>query len=135
MELRSTLKTTKTDSSGGFVFTEVEPGKHSLTALSDGKVIGYLSFTLQKDNQTDVVLLEDGTYTVSVAEDSAGVELHLELDEEKGTLAPTNVITVSKPSSPQTGDDTSLSWWWLILVLSVVCIVVIEILRRKKTVK
>ena len=132
LELRSTLKTTKTDSSGNFVFTDVEPGKHSLTALKDEKVIGYLSFTLQKDNKTDVVLLEDGTYTVSVAENSAGVELHLVLNEEKGTLAPTEAATVQKPSTPQTGDDTNLSWWWLLLIVSATCIVVLETYRRKK---
>ena len=132
LELRSTLKTTKTDKNGNFVFADVEPGKHSLTALKDEKVIGYLSFTLQKDNKTDVVLLEDGTYTVSVAENGAGVELHLVLNEEKGTLAPTEVVTVQKPSTPQTGDNTNLSWWWLLLLVSAACIVVLETYRRKK---
>ena len=135
LELRSTLKTTKTDKNGNFVFTDVEPGQHSLTALRGGKVIGYLSFELKKDNKTDVVLLEDGTYTVSVAENGAGVELHLVLNEEKGTLAPTEIGTIEKadPNSPQTGDNTSLSWWWLLLILCATCIVVLEIYRRKKT--
>lgn len=134
LELRSTLKTTKTDSSGNFVFTDVEPGKHSLTALRNGKIIGYLSFELKKDSKTDVVLLDDGTYTVSVAENGAGVELHLVLNEEKGTLAPTEIGTVEKadPNAPQTGDNTNLSWWWLLAVLSATCIVVLETYRRKK---
>ena len=135
LELRSTLKTTKTDSSGNFVFTDVEPGKHSLTALSDGKVIGYLSFELKKDNKADVALLEDGTYTVSIDQNGAGVELHLVLNEEAGTLAPTEAVTVQKPSTPQTGDNTNLSWWWLLLILSATCIVALETYRRKKTVK
>ena len=133
LELRSTLKTTKTDKNGKFVFTDVALGKHSLTALRDGKVIGYLSFELKKDSKTDVVLLEDGTYTVSVAENGAGVELHLVLNEEKGTLAPTDVNTVQKAkvSSSQTGDNRNLLWW-LLLVLCVTCIVVLETYRRKK---
>ena len=135
LELRSTLKTTKTDKNGNFVFADVEPGEHSLTALSDGKVIGYLSFELKKDNKADVVLLEDGTYTVSVDKNGAGVELHLVLNEEKGTLAPTEAATVQKPSTPQTGDNTNLSWWWLLALLSATCIVVLETYRRKKTVK
>ena len=137
LELRSTLKTTKTDKNGNFVFTDVAPGEHSLTALNDDKVIGYLSFTLQKDNKTDVVLLEDGTYTVSVAENGAGVELHLVLNEEKGTLAPIDVKNVQKgsPDAPQTGDNTNLFWWWLLAVLSATCIVVLETYRRKKKVK
>ena len=134
LELRSTLKTTKTDKNGNFVFTDVEPGKHSLTALRDGKVIGYLSFELKKDNKADVVLLEDGTYTVSVAENGAGVELHLVLNEEKGTLAPTEIGTIEKAdqNSPQTGDNTNLTWWWLLMILSATCIVVLETYRRKK---
>ena len=132
LELRSTLKTTKTDSSGNFVFTDVEPGEHSLTALDDGKVIGYLSFELEKDNKADVSLLEDGTYTVSIDQNGAGVELHLVLNEEIGTLAPTEVVTVQKPSTPQTGDNTNLTWWWLLLILSATCIVVLETYRRKK---
>ena len=132
LELRSTLKTTKTDKNGNFVFTDIEPGEHSLTALDDGKVIGYLSFELKKDNKADVALLEDGTYTVSIDQNGAGVELHLVLNEEKGTLAPTEAVTVQKPSTPQTGDNTNLSWWWLLAVLSATCIVVLETLSRKK---
>ncbi len=135
LELRSTLKTAKTDSSGNFVFTDVEPGQHSLTALRGGKVIGYLSFTLQKDSKTDVVLLEDGSYTVSVDKNGAGVELHLVLSEEKGTLSPTSAKTVQTPATPHTGDDTALFWWWFLLILSATCIVVLETYRRKKTVK
>ena len=132
LELRSTLKTTKTDKNGNFVFADVEPGEHSLTALDDGKVIGYLSFELKKDNKADVALLEDGTYTVSIDQNGAGVELHLVLNEEAGTLAPTEAATVQKPSTPQTGDNTNLSWWWLLAVLSATCIVVLETYRRKK---
>lgn len=134
LELRSTLKTTKTDKNGNFVFADVEPGQHSLTALRNGKVIGYLSFELKKDSKTDVVLLDDGTYTVSIDQNGAGVELHLVLNEEAGTLAPTEIGTIEKadPNSPQTGDNTNLSWWWLLAVLSVTCIVVLETLSRKK---
>ena len=132
LELRSTLKTTKTDKEGNFVFTDVAPGEHSLTALDDGKVIGYLSFELEKDNKADVSLLEDGTNNVSIDQNGAGVELHLVLNEEKGTLAPTEAVTVQKPSTPQTGDNTNLSWWWLLLILSATCIVVLETYRRKK---
>lgn len=134
LELRSTLKTTKTDKNGNFVFTDVEPGEHSLTALDDGKVIGYLSFELQKDNKANVALLEDGTYTVSIDQNGAGVELHLVLNEEKGTLAPTEAVTVQKPSTPQTGDITNFSWWWLLALLSATCIVALETYRRKKQV-
>ena len=137
LELRSTLKTTKTDKNGNFVFTDVELGKHSLTVLKEEKVIGYLSFTLREDNKTDVALLDDGTYTVLIDKDGAGVELNLVLNEEKGILTPTDAKTVQKgsPDAPQTGDNTNLFWWWLLLILSATCIVVLETLSRKKKVK
>ena len=98
----------------------MKAGQHSLTALVDGTVIGYLSFTFQKDNKTDVVLLEDGTYTVSIAENGTGVELHLTLNEEMGILAPTEVKTVHQgsPDAPQTEDNANLFGWWLLLILS-----------------
>ena len=134
LELRSTLKTAKTDENGCFTFEDVEPGKHSLTALSESRVIGYLSFDLKEDSESNVSLLEDGTYTVSIDQSGAGVELHLVLDEEKSTLAPTEIGTIEKadPNASQTGDNTNLSWWWLLLILSATCIVILETYRRKK---
>ena len=134
LELRSTLKTTKTDSNGNFVFTDVEPGEHSLTALRDGKVIGYLSFELKKDNKADVSLLEDGTYTVSIDQNGAGVQLHLSLNEEKGTIAPTDAKTVQKgeTNEPQTGDETNLFYWCLLLILNAIGVIILETYRRKE---
>ena len=132
LELRSTLKTTKTDDDGNFTFTGAEPGKHSLTALKDGKVIGYLSFTLKRDTKADVLLAEDGIYTVSVDQNSAGVELHLELHEGKGVLVPTDATTVQKPTLPQEKVSTSFFWWLLLLILVACCIVAFEVYRRKK---
>ena len=134
LELRSTLKTTKTDSSGKFAFYDVETGEHSLTALKDGKVIGYLSFELKKDSKSDVVLLDNGTYIVSVDQNGAGVELHLVLNEEKGTLTLIDIDTIHNvfPDVPQTGDDSQLFLWLFLLFVSAACIVVLETYRRKK---
>ena len=65
----------------------------------------------------------------------AFMKLHLVLNEEAGTLAPTEIGTIEKadPNSPQTGDNVNLSWWWILLILSATCIVVLETLSRKKT--
>ena len=133
LELRSELKITSTDKNGNFVFNDVEPGKHSLTALMEDKVVGYLSFELKKDSKTDVSLLEDGVYTVHIDQNGAGVELHLELNDENGILTPTAISTIQIVDSnlPQTGDDSNLLVWWILLVLSAACIVVIEAYRRK----
>ncbi len=134
LELRSPLQTVTTDEDGTFAFTDVKPGEHSLTALQDDRVIGYLSFDMKPDSEADVVMLSDGTYTVSVDQNSAGVELHLVLNEEKGALSPADVKTVLRPEPdvPPMGEDTTLSPWWLLLVLSAACIAVLETYRRKK---
>jgi hypothetical protein len=137
LELRSTLKTTKTDNNGCFVFEGVEMGEHSLTALKDGKVIGYIYFALRQDANTDVTLLADGTYTVLIDKSGAGIELNLELNEEKGILTPNGFKTVEKAesNSPDLGDDTNLYWWWLLLILCAIGITASEIYYRKKKVK
>ena len=131
LELRSTLKTTRTDQNGQFVFHNVEAGKHSLTALKDGKVIGYLAFDLQTDSRFHMTLLSDGSYTLFLDENAAGVELHLVLNEETGTLVPSSAVPVPKAFSPQTGDNTHLQLWWILLFTSAACIVVLETYRRK----
>ena len=123
LELRSTLKTAKTDENGCFTFEDVEPGKHSLTALSESLVIGYLSFELKEDAESDVSLLEDGTYTVSIDQSSAGVELNLVLNKQAGTIIPTGAQKIAH----------NLWWLWLLLALLAICIVVgIVIFYRKK---
>ena len=133
LEMRPTFATAKTDENGNFVFTDVRPGEHSLTALAEGKVIGYLSFCLQQDSKADVVLLEDGTYTVSVDQNGAGVELHLVLNEETGTLTPEGVQTLQKAQAEDQGEGKHHCWlWWLLLILIATCIVVLETYRRKK---
>jgi hypothetical protein len=124
LELRSTLKTAKTDENGCFTFEDVQIGKHSLTALSESRVIGYLSFDLKEDSESDVSLLEDGTYTVSIDQSGAGVELNLVLNEQAGTIIPTGAQKIAH----------NLWWLWLLLALLVICIVVVSIIfyRKKK---
>lgn len=131
LELRSVLKTATTDEKGGFIFYQVEQGQHSLTALKDGKVIGYLSFTLQKDKKTEIILLEDGSYTVTVDQYGVGVDLHLMLSED-GVLVPAEAETIYKSDIPQTGDNSRLHLWVLLLLIGTACIVVLETYRRKK---
>lgn len=130
LEIHPTLNTIKTDKDGNFIFNDIAAGEHTLTVIKDGKVIGYLSFELKKDNKTDISLNENGTYTVSVDKSGIGVDLQLVLNEEKGTLAPTGSVTVQKPESPLTGDNSSTKNLWFVLLISAACIVVLEIYRR-----
>ena len=134
LELRSTLKATKTDEKGGFVFRNVELGTHSLTALKDGIVVGYMFFDLKKGDRADVLLLEDGSYTVSVDQSGIGVELHLVLNEELGTLIPEEISSIGRtdPNVPETGDGAHLMFWLILFFASGACIAVSELQRRKK---
>ena len=134
LELRSSLVATKTDKNGNFAFHGVALGEHSLTALKDGIVVGYLSFDMKKDAQTNLSLLENGSYIVSVDQTGAGVELHLVLNEELGIIAPTEIDTIEKtdPNGPPTGDNTRPLFWLILLLISAVCIAVSETRRRRK---
>lgn len=134
LELRSTVKRDTTDKNGKFSFNRVEPGEHSLTALRGGKVIGYLSFELKESSRADVTLLDDGRYILSVDEDGAGVQVNLVLNEEDGTLIPTGIKNIPKPTwdIPKTGDSAHVYFWLLIMIISVGCIAVLASYRRKK---
>lgn len=107
LELRPTLKTIKTDENGAFTFTKVAPGTHSLTAVRDDKVIGYMVFELKKDTVSNVFLQQNGSYTVSVNSKGAGVELHLVLNEGEGTLVPDEFTDVEKPQTTVTMGTTT----------------------------
>ena len=80
LELRSTLKTTVTDADGRFTFTDVPCGKHSLTALENGSLAGYLEFILFEDANT-YFSLNNGVYNVAVNKSEAGVDLTLHLTD------------------------------------------------------
>ena len=123
LELRSTLKTTTTDENGYFSFEDVEYGKHSLTAVSGEKVIGFMSFEMNNESTNDVTIMDDGTYSVSIDKDGAGIELSLVLNKESGTISPANVGTV--------GPDEFFSLWWLWLILAILAIAVIMVVTLK----
>ena len=128
LELRSTLKTTTTDENGHFSFTEVELGKHSLTAVNEQKVVGYLAFEMIEDVMSDVLLVENGTYTVTIDPSGAGVELDLVLNEAMGIIAPTGAVTIARPIY-------CLWWFWLLIVILCIVVGIVSFIihRKKKT--
>ena len=81
MELRSTLKANVTDANGRFSFADVECGKHSLTALENGVIVGYVEFILMEGNHVDLSLT-DGVYTVNTNQNAVGMDLVLTLEGE-----------------------------------------------------
>lgn len=118
IELRSILKTSVTDSNGKVFFINVECGKHSLTAIENGRIIGYTEFVLTEGNATNLSL-SNGIYTVTTNQNKIGINLTLNLTEN-GAAVIEGVsgisVTPSNPNSPQTGDN-SLMWLWGMLML------------------
>ena len=100
LELRSTLKTCVTGSDGSFRFDDVETGHHTLTALENGKVVGYMAFYLTED-VTTYLGVSGGAQVIYVDKSGIGVDLVLQL-EDNGQLTPLQASTIPAPVSAQT---------------------------------
>ncbi len=141
LELRSTLKTDVTDKDGTFSFEDVECGKHSLTALENGKIVGYTEFVLNKGGTVDFYLAENGVYTVTADQNEIGIDLTLNLNDDS-TMNIEKIDSVKKSESPgetnipNTGDSTNLLLW---LVLTLIAfagfMATFAYIRKKKTSK
>ena len=100
LELRSTLKTCVTGSDGSFRFDDVETGRHSLTALENGKIVGYMAFCLTEDVITHLGV-SGGAQVIYVDKSGIGVDLALQL-EDNGLLTPLQAGIIFAPVSAQT---------------------------------
>lgn len=117
LELRSTFKAEITDGNGRFAFSEVDCGKHSLTALENGRLTGYAEFILTSGGTADVILSDGGIYTMTVSASEVGIDLVLELTDD-GTLRIDSVTGIKKSDNPQTGDMSHIGSWALLLLFS-----------------
>lgn len=107
LELRSTLKTDVTDSKGRFSFADVECGKHSLTAIENGKIVGYVEFELTEGMDANFSLEDSGIYKVTANQDEIGVDLTLNLNDDD-TMQIDSVTGVKKSIIPtNTGSNTN----------------------------
>lgn len=133
LELRSTLKTTVTDQDGTFSFHDVECGKHSLTAIENGKAVGYAEFVLTEGRKVDMSF-SDAVYTVTTDQNTVGINLKMNLKDD-GTMqiskatavqdnnnqspaSPSDTANTSGTASPPTGDDTDVMLWTMLMLLS-----------------
>lgn len=154
IELRSTLKTNVTDSNGKVSFSNVECGQHSLTAVENGTIIGYVEFVMTEGNASDLSLA-DRIYTVNVNKNEIGINLTLNLTDN-GIISIADVTDVSgggsfgntgsssgsqagyinsssgsqagntsRPSAPQTEDSANLTLWMGLTIFTGVGLIVI----------
>lgn len=132
LELRSTVKTAETDRYGKFSFSDVECGKHSLTAINGGKIIGYLEFMLNESSSADFRIEDNGIYTVTVDHDEVGIDLVLDLTDN-GSLEIESATGIrEEKSSPQTGDDSNMFLWIILLIVSGSVVGMMTSMKKKK---
>lgn len=136
LELRSKLKTFVTGSDGKFRFDEVESGAHSLTALRNGIVVGYLTFTLEEGGEgVNVTALPDGTFELRINESMATLQLDLSIQKD-GTMEITNAKDITEQQGeetfpPATGDHSMIISWVIIMLISGTFLCYLVNLRRK----
>lgn len=135
LELRSELKTVVTGSDGSFRFEQVPAGHHSLTAIQDGKIAGYVELDLISGKEVSFTLA-DGIYSVSVPDLTATVNLALELQED-GKIAVTDADAqkapvISDENSPLTGDGIRVLWIALLSVFSGVSLFALLLVLKKR---
>ncbi|MGN1315437.1 MAG: hypothetical protein ACI4VW_00030 [Acutalibacteraceae bacterium] len=139
LELRSTLKTDVTDRKGRFSFDDVECGKHSLTAIENGKIVGYVEFELTEGLDTDFSLEESGLYKVTANHDEIGIDLTLNLSDDD-TMQITGVKGVEKSNfspgngrgeTPKTGDDCDIFLYLTVFVLCIAALVIVVFKKKK----
>lgn len=159
LELRSTLKTTVTDTEGRFTFADVPCGKHSLTALENGSLAGYLEFVLLEDSGTSF-RLNNGVYSVAVGSGYVGIDLALALTDTDamqltaatgiaappadtgstqtpapggaGGTAPSATQPALPRLIPKTGDNAPLALLFLLCTASAAALLLLYIKKRKK---
>ena len=147
LELRSTLKTDVTDSKGRFSFADVECGKHSLTAIENGKIVGYIVFELTEGMEADFSLEDSGLYKVTANQDEIGVDLTLNLNDDdtmhidsvtgvKKSIIPTNTGSNTNKNdskkSPQTGADNDILLYSTALLSLGSAVFTVVILKKRK---
>lgn len=133
IELRSILKTDVTDSSGRFSFPNVECGKHSLTLIENGLVIGYTELMLTEGDVADLSLA-NGVYTVTVNRNEIGINLALSLTENTAAVVQSlaGVPAAPGPNTPQTGDNGNVWLWGALMLISFAGLWTTLGYRRKK---
>ena len=137
LELRSKLKTFVTGADGKFRFDNVETGEHSLTALRDGKVVGYLPFALEEGGEgVNVQKLPDGTFQLTVAGNVATLELAVSMQDD-GTMTITKAASILDKQAeeaypPATGDYSMIGYWLAAMTSAGALVLLLAYWKRKR---
>ncbi|MEG0771071.1 MAG: hypothetical protein RR436_04140, partial [Clostridia bacterium] len=141
----SDLKTYTTGKDGKFGFKDVEEGHHTLTALQNGKVVGFTEIYLTRTDSVQNVEVEknsDGSLNVKVNKSLAILELNFNItDDDKLDItdgkATNNAEDVKDyPNAPQTGDNSNMMFWLVLALASFGILTTLCISKnRRKSIK
>ena len=117
----------------------MECGKHSLTAIENGKIVGYVEFELNEGIETDFSLDENGLYKVTANQDEIGIDLTLNLNDDD-TMHIDSVADVKKSiisinngsgKTPKTGDDCNILLYLTVFILCIAALVIVFLKKKK----
>ena len=111
----------------------MECGKHSLTAIENGSVIGYTELMLTEGDAADLSLA-NGVYTVTANRNEIGINLALSLTENTAAVVQSlaGVPAAPRPNTPQTGDNGNVWLWGALMLISFAGLWTTLGYRRKK---
>ncbi len=120
----------KIDKNGNFRIDGFEAGTHILAVKNDSVELGKVKFTLSRGKETKYVLLEDGSYDITVAANINTIRIDFRIDGDKIVISNVTPAGNDSPQSPDTGDFTA-SACVALLVISFVGIVSSVYFRKK----
>lgn len=112
LQLRSDVRTTVTDKNGKYLFTKVKDGHHTITAVENGKVVGFVELNIVRSDTTKSIKISrnaNGTYTVLVSKDITIIELDFSIKDNGqmvvngGKVSKNPTVIKKNPTSPDTG--------------------------------
>lgn len=118
---------TKTDSKGAYRLEEVTEGAHKLT-IEKGNTKSEINFTISKGTETKLTKNTDGSYSISVAQSIASLDMPISFDEQgKATIIKVSPAGNTSPNSPITAD----SFGYIAVVIAVLSGFLLIVSRKK----
>lgn len=130
VQLQSTGATAVTNGGGKFILEGIRPGKNALTVYKDGKVLGYMAFTLQEGSQTKITVNADGSLNIMVDSAVEYFSFDLVLDG-LGHMTITRLSGIYRfhGSNPHTGDI--IAGFVIVMLLSGGALLIL-LMKKKK---
>ncbi len=94
----------KIDKNGNFRIDGFEAGEHVLVVKKDSTELGKVKFTLSRGTETKYVLLDDGSYNITVAANVNTIRIDFRIDGDKIVINKVVPAGNDSPQSPGTAD-------------------------------